>query len=161
MRPIISSEKHYVQSPIFTVAQGAIGAVNIISSVVVLSKNLSNEVEEGSEVRAVFCEYWATSDGAGQGSAIVTLEKIPSQATAQTFAQSSALATYPNKKNVLYTFQGLTANNTANPVPIIRQWIMIPKSKRRFGLSDRLIINFSAITDGLTICGFSTYKEYK
>ncbi len=157
----INTEKHYFNHPAFTLAAGAIAQIEISDAVTVAAKSGPNEVEEGSLIKAIYNEYWLTTDGTGQGSAIVVIEKVPSGATPMTFAQSNALGTYPNKKNIFFTFEGLTPPNTQNPVPILRNWLKIPKGKQRQGLGDKLIINFSSIVGGLSVCGFDLYKEWK
>ena len=119
-----------------------------------------DEVIEGATVKAAFVEMWLL-DSSNDGSFIVSLEKRPALATAMSFAQSNALGTYPNKKNVLYVTQGLSPNNgVGNPVPIIRQWFKIPKGKQRFGLNDKLVLNITNNgLNNLEFCGFFTYKE--
>ncbi len=143
-----------------TTAAGAITVTTFINGVEVQNKNTQVEVAEGAIVKAIWVEFWLTSDDAGQGSFSVSIEKIPANATNMTFAQSIALGTYPNKKNVLYITRGLVSTTTGTPIPVIRQWIPIPKGKQRFGLQDRLNINFTAIANGLTHCGFVLFKEY-
>ncbi len=160
MRPIIHSQKHYVQQSRSQVATVAIATIDIISSVEGTTANAVDEVVEGATVKAVFVEMWLL-DSANDGSFIVTLEKLEALTSAMSFAQSNALGTYKNKKNVLYCTQGLSPNNgVGNPVPIIRQWFKIPKGKQRFGLSDKLHLNITnnGLND-LEFCGFFTYKE--
>jgi len=76
------------------------------------------------------------------------------------YANSIALDSYVNKKNILYTTMGLVGPNDEQPLPIIRQWFKIPKGKQRMGSNDTIKLNISAITNGLNYCGFSTNKEY-
>ncbi len=161
VRPMVHSTKHYVQEAQFTVAGGAIGVRPIATAVAVVDKNNREEIEEGSSIKAVFVEMWITANASTTGTSTINLEKRMGGQVAQTFAQAILLDAYPNKKNVLYATQGLIPRNTQNPVAIIRQWFKIPKSKQRFGLGDELILNFASITNGLVVCGFSTYKEYQ
>jgi len=43
----------------------------------------------------------------------------------------------------------------------MRGWYKIPKTKQRFGLGDRLVLQIASQgTDALDFCGFATYKEY-
>ncbi len=74
----------------------------------------------------------------------------------------TALGTFDNKKNILYTTQGLAPNDgVGQPVAVIRQWFKIPKSKQRFGLGDKIRLAIASRGDGvITYCGFATYKEY-
>ncbi len=160
MRPIIHSTKHYFQTSLANVAAGTILQSSLVVAVAVVDKNAKNEVEEGATIKAVFIEYWITGDDAVQSSGIVTLEKIPAGATAMTAAQSADLQDYPNKKNVLHTFMGLFGPNTQRPLRAISGWFKIPKGKQRFGLGDKLALNFHGQSDGINICGFVIYKEY-
>ncbi len=160
MRPIIHSTKHYVQQSRSQVATVAVQNINIILSVESTVANLVDEIAEGTVVKAVYVEMWLL-DTANDGSFIVSLEKRPGNTNPMTFAQSNALGTYNNKRNVMYTTQGLSPNNgVGNPVPIIRQWFKIPKGKQRFGLGEKLVLNITnnGLND-LEFCGFFTYKE--
>ncbi len=160
MKPIIHSQKHYVQQSRSQVATVSIGIIDIIDSVQSTVANLVDEVVEGATIKAVYVEMWLL-DTSADGSFIMTLEKRPSGSPTQTFAVSNALGTYANKKNILYTTQGLSPNNgVGNPLPLIRQWFKIPKGKQRFGLGDKLVLNITnnGLND-LEFCGFFTYKE--
>jgi len=160
MKPIIQSTKHYVQQSRSEVATVSIANIDISESVVMASNNLVDEVLEGSLIKAVYVEMWLL-DSSNDGSFIVTLEKRNGGIIPMTFASSNALGFYANKKNVLYTTQGLSPNNgVGNPIPIIRQWFKVPKGKQRQGLGDRLVLNIT--NNGLNMlefCGFFTYKE--
>ncbi len=157
----INTEKHIVNHPRFTVASGVIAEINVTEAVAVVNKNAPNEVEEGSLVKAVYLEYWMTSDATAQGSAVVTLEKLPAGGSDMSFTESQNLNTYLNKKNILNTFEGLIPPNLQNPVPILRGWYKIPKGKQRQGLGDKIQLNFANITNGMAVCGFDLYKEWK
>ncbi len=108
-------------------------------------------------------EVWLTQASSSVGSFVAALMKNPGGANAPTAAEMAALGNYDNKKNVLYTTQGLAPANTVSLMPLIKGWIKIPKGKQRMGLGDTLIFvirNLNA-TDDQNFCGFSTYKEYK
>ncbi len=160
MKPVIHSQKHYVQQSRSSVSTVSSVTIDIIKAVEGTVANAVDEVIEGAIVKAVFVELWIL-DTANDGSFVVTLEKLPSGRTSIGFANMNALGTWSNKKNVLYTTQGLTPNNgVGNPVPIIRQWFKIPKGKQRFGLADELVLNIANNgPNGLEFCGFMTYKE--
>ncbi len=160
MRPIIQTTKHYVQQSRSQVGTVSITNLDISHAVVMASNNLVDEVLEGALVKAVFVEMWLL-DTANDGSFVITLEKVNGGMPAMTFASINALGFYANKKNVLYTTQGLSPNNgIGNPIPIIRQWFKIPKGKQRQGLGDKLVLNIAnnGLND-LEFCGFFTYKE--
>ncbi len=161
MRAMIHSTKHYVQMSRFTVGTVATVHQDLVLSVAVQNKDAVDEVVEGATLKAVFVELWIIDAGAG-GSFIVTLHKDPSGVVEPTFAQTNALNNWENKKNLLYTTQGLASNDgIAQPQVLLRQWFKIPKSKQRFGLGDKLKLSITNNgTNDLFACGFSTYKEY-
>ncbi len=132
----------------------------IATGVVSTLANLANEVAEGSAIKAVYVELWLIGGTADQFFTI-TLEKVPGAGNVQTFTESTNLFAYVNKKNILYTTQGLAPNDgVGQPVPVIRQWFKIPKGKQRWGLNDNLNLNIASRGDGtITVCGFFTYKE--
>ncbi len=161
VRPMVHSTKHYVQFPINTIATGLREVNNVIDTVSVSDKNSPVEVEEGNSVKAVYFELWLQNEG-NVGEFIMTITKDPQDATGPSFAQQATLNTFPNKKNILYTTQGLTSNDgVSGPVNVIRDWVKIPKSKQRFGLGDRINMNISNVSaNGLNRCGFTIFKEY-
>jgi len=157
----IQSEKHYVQNPEFNVAANGLAGQDAVNAVQVLNKTGTTNVEEGSLVKAIWFEYWLTSLTSGKTFAVVAIMKTPSGAPNPTNSNMQNLSAFVNKKNVLWTFEGLIPANDQNPVPIVRQWIKIPKGKQRMGLGDKVSIFFAASGVGMTACGFTTYKEYK
>ncbi len=159
MKPVIHSVKHIVQYPIDQIATGTKQAIILLTAVESTVANLSTEVVEGAVVKAVFIELWLQNT-ANLGESIVTVEKLPNQA-GPSFAQMAALFTYPNKKNILFTHQGLTSNDgIGNPVRILHDWFKIPKGKQRMGLGDKLVINIANVSaNDLNRCGMSIYKE--
>ncbi len=161
MRAPIHSQKHYVQQSRSQVATVAVSNIDIALSVAIQNVDLGDEVIEGSIIKAVFVEMWLL-DSSNDGSFVVTLAKYPGAVPGLTFAQTNALNNWENKKNLLYMTQGLSANNgVGNPVPILRQWFKIPKSKQRFGLGDKLILSITNNgLNNLEFCGFFTYKSY-
>jgi len=55
----------------------------------------------------------------------------------------------------------LVNDQDADATPILRQWVKIPKTKQRFGLKDKLVLQvFAQGALDLTACGFELYKEY-
>ncbi len=161
MRQIIQSIKHYVQVPLATIASSAIRTDDIVDATAVAAVGAAtDEVEEGSIVKAVYIEMWIHANQAGSGSCQATIEKRPGTAT-MTFTNASNLAAYPNKKNILQTFQGITPSNATYPQIMFKGWVKIPKGKQRMGLGDKIVLNTAPISGGAQICGFFTYKEYK
>ncbi len=161
VRPTVNSRKHVNQLSPTTVAVGTLGATkNFISAVVAPDADNQIEVREGAIIKAIWVEVWLTSDDAQQGSFQVVIEKISSGGPDGTFSTLNSIGSYANKKNVLYITRGISSATGGTPLPVIRQWVAIPKSKQRFGLGDKLNINFSAIANGMTWCGFVLFKEY-
>ncbi len=158
MRPRVHTEKHYNQESLFVVAAGAISN-RIIATAVAVPGTADNEVREGSIIDAVYCEMWIQTDDAALGSAIITFEKSPSDRPLMTAANSASLNSYTNKKNILYTQMGLTPNQTQFPMAVIKGWMKVPKGKQRMGLGDRLLLNVHGQSNGISACGFFTYKE--
>ncbi len=161
MRPVIHSQKHYVQVSRSTVLTGAVNSEDIVLSVEGTVANAVDEVIEGAIVKAVYVEMWVIGATADQHF-VICVAKYPSGLATMGAATMAALGTYANKKNILYTTQGLASNDgIAQPLPLIRMWIKIPKSKQRFGLSDKLRLTIFSQGDGsIHYCGFFTYKEY-
>ncbi len=161
VRPMVHSTKHYVQFGISPILTGVIGNLRIVAAVESTVANQADEVQEGSNIKAVYFELWLQNEG-NLGEFIMTISKNPENGNGPTFVEHAALFTYTNKKNVLYTTQGLTSNDgISGPVNVIRGWVKIPKSKQRFGLGDTLFMNISNVSaNDLLRCGFATYKEY-
>ncbi len=162
MRAPIHSVKHYVQISRSTVLTGARNIESIIVATNVVSANLVDEVVEGAVVKAVYFELWVIGSTADQHGVVIVSKEISGQ-SGPSFAEITALGNYDNKKNVLFTHQGLASNDgIAQPIAVLRHWIKIPKSKQRFGLGDRLALTISSAGDGSQhYCGFATYKEYR
>ncbi len=161
VRAMVHSTKHYAQMPITVVATGVRDQNTLALAVEGTLANLATEVVEGSSIKAVYVEMWLQNQG-DLGEFIATLSKNQENQSGPTFAQMADLTAYTNKKNILWTSQGLTSNDgVSGPVNIIHQWIKIPKSKQRFGLGDALTFNIANVSsNNLNRCGFSTYKEY-
>ncbi len=161
MKPVIKSRKHIVQTPFNQIGTGT--AENIALAIVVdrTVADAANEVVEGAIIKAVFIEMWL-QNSANDGHSIMTLEKAQAGSTGGSFATLAALDTYANKKNILFTHEGLTSNDgVGNPIPVLNGWLKIPKSKQRFGLGDRLVLSISnPSSNNLNRCGKTIYKEY-
>ena len=161
MRPVIHSVKHYQQVTLSTVTTVSRNTEELVKSVVVTDANLAREVQEGAIVKAIYVELWIIGATLDQFFTI-TLSKDVSGITALTFAQMTDLNAWSNKKNILYTTQGLASNDgVGNPIAIIRQWFKIPKSKQRFGLGDAVRLSIASRgSDDIKYCGFATFKSY-
>ncbi len=158
MRPVVNTEKQYVQYTVTSVGLGSLGQ-EFIAEALEVPATASKDVRVGAKISAIYVEIWLGSDDAAQGSFNLTVEKVPGNSAFMTYAQSILLDDYPNKKNVFYTTQGINPPNVQSAIPVIRQWIKIPKSKQRMGLGDKFVVNIAGITNGLTYCGFSLFKQ--
>ncbi len=160
----INSIKHYVGLPIATITAANNQTNELIDAKVAPASAAPEDVHEGSIIKAVFIEMWIVNDAASgiEAQFTVALEKKPSDGPDMTFTNSQNLGAYPNKKNILYVTQGLLAPflDGQSSVPLLRQWILIPKGKQRFGLGDQLVLNMAAVGQDIRRCGISTYKEY-
>ncbi len=158
----IHTIKHYVHH---TNAFTASAAVRGQAPVVVVSglPSSAGETKEGSVIKAVFIEVWlqsqATTGDTCQFAFIIV--KTPAGAANPTAAEMLNLGAYDNKKNILFTSQGVLGDLNTQAVPIHRDWVRIPKGKQRFGLGDRLVWMLAPIGFGMQSCGISTYKEYQ
>ncbi len=160
MRPIVHSVKHHVQFPITQITTAAAENMLIVSAVESTAANLATEVEEGTIIKAVYVEMWLQNQG-NLGTSIAILEKTTLANSGATFTNLGNLFAYVNKKNILFTHEGLTSNDAiSGPVRIIGQWFKIPKGKQRFGLGDRLFLSIANVSSSdLNRCGFALYKE--
>ncbi len=161
VRPMVHSTKHYVQTGINQIATGVRESIRVVTAVESSVANAANEVREGSSVKAIYIEMWLQNQG-NLGEFILTVSKDPENGAGPSFAEHANLFAFTNKKNILYTTQGLTPNDAiSGPIPVLRQWIKIPKSKQRFGLGDGINIVISNVSSNdLNRCGFNTFKEY-
>ncbi len=161
MRAPINSEKHIVQTTLSNTTAPAeiitVSVVNVVDDPVAAS---ADQVSVGTEIRAVWIELWVLGTSQQPATTVLSVEKRVAGAAFMTYAQSVAVHSYPNKKNIFYTTMGLVGDANANPTPLIRQWIKIPKGKQRFGKGDALILNVSGITDEIQICGQHIFKAY-
>ncbi len=160
MRAPINSVKHILQHTTTQVTTGTV--TTLVEAVGEHIQDVSNvqEVVEGSLIKAIYVEYWILGTF-GEGSYVMCIEKSESGNPSPIFTEMSTLNSYENKKNVLFISQGLIAEDNANPTPVLRQWVKIPKGKQRFGLKDKLRINFASLgSDDIQFCGFTLYKSY-
>ncbi len=158
MRPIIHSEKHYIQRSLTAVLNGAILTETIVDGSA--TPDAVGEVQTGANVKAVYIELWGRTSDTISGSAVFTIEKLPSNLGSANSTNMAGLDTYSNKKNILYTFQGLINDQDSIATPIFKGWVKIPKGKQRIGLGDRIVWTYFSQSTDQQVCGFSTYKEY-
>ena len=160
VRPVINSRKHYRQVTLASAEMATINQESIVLVTQSVDEGLASQVSAGTVIKAVFVELWLLATSQQPATFVVSLEKISSGGPAQSFANSVNLHQYNNKKNILYTTQGLIGDANSNPTPVMRQWYAIPKGKQRFGLGDSLVLNISSITDDTQYCGLFIFKSY-
>ncbi len=163
MRPIIHSKKHFFQISQSTVAQAVVSNQNFIVAQEAQA-TAPQHVEEGASVKACFVELWLSQDSASViGSYTVILYKNPGGNALATTANLAALHDYDNKKNILFTAQGLLTPSDGGQVPVLRGWYKIPKGKQRMGLGDTVVLcirNNNVTAIDINFCGLVIYKEY-
>ncbi len=161
----INSNKHYVHRTNIVVNSAAIDPEVVVDAVVAPASTNAFDVEEGSVVKAIHFEYWLLSNGATGSDTqfVVIVEKVPSNLASVTAAQILNLGAYTNKKNILFTSQGVLGAGVdgQGALPVLNSWILIPKGKQRMGLGDRVVISFSTIGENVNWCGLATYKEFR
>ncbi len=156
------TDKHYIPKSNATLSSGSISVLDVVTAVARGTvRTAVQQVYEGNTVKAVHLEYWIVGTQAVNSTQFVMIVyKDPSGNSTPTVSNLLNLQSYANKKNILYTTQGNLANNAAGgSIPIIRDWILIPRGKQRMGLGDKISVAITAVGESLNICGMATYKE--
>ncbi len=163
MRAVIHSRKHIFQISQATVAQGIV-LDTILAQAIEGHSTVPGQILEGVSLKACYVEFWLSQDSASTvGSYTVILYINPGNTPIVNTSQMAALHDYPNKKNILFTAQGLLSPNDGGQVPVLRAWYKIPKGKQRFGLNTSLnlaVRNNNAAAIDINLCGLAVYKEY-
>ncbi len=162
MKAPINSVKHIVQISLDLIGEQTRQTYNLVKAVDT-QPSAPNEVDVGAVVKAVWCEFWLLGESSQPCTATWIVEKIPNNVAGASQTDMQALHSYNNKKNILKMGQGIISDSNTNPIPVIREWVKIPKGKQRMGLGDNLNLTVSCIgeTDnGLELCGFGLYKAY-
>jgi len=159
----ISAIKHYVHQPNTGVAPGAIVVSTVATAVAKgAARATTATVEEGAVIKAIHLEYWLIGTAAttvAQFAFIVY--KLPSGQTEPTAVNMQNLGSWENKKNILFSSQGILGElGSAQAIPVMRDWIKVPKGKQRFGLGDKFQVCTFGVAD-IRVCGLATYKEYE
>jgi len=162
LKATINSLKHYVPFTNTATADAGIRSLVIADSQIAPAATNTFDVREGSVIKAFFLELWLRGNGAAGTSStfIFIVEKVPSNQASVTAAQMLTLQAYTNKKNILFSSQGVLGDIATSSIPIIRNWILVPKGKQRMGLGDRIVASVAPIGATLNNCGISTYKEF-
>ncbi len=163
MKPVINSVKHIVQESLQTIEEQTMHYFTV-ATVIDAAATAPKHVVVGAVIKAVYLEAWLIGESAQPCTATWAFEKLISGGTAMTQAQGQLLDDYPNKNNILKLGQGVVGDSNSNPIPIIREWIKIPKGKQRMSLGDTFVLNVSCIGEadnGLELCGVAIFKEYQ
>ncbi len=155
--------KHMTNHENTTLNSGARINIELIQGVGQASVVNTTDVVEGSSIKTIYIEQWLKSNAsAGTNTKFqLVLEKVMGAVAAITFTQMNNLMSYPNKKNILYSTQGVIGDLTTSSIPIMRGWFSIPKGKQRFGLDDQLVLSISSTGAVIQRCGLSIFKEWK
>ncbi len=159
----INATKHYTYRTNAAVASGAALLATVIQSVVAPGAANDFSVTEGAIIKAVFIESWIKSSAtAGEDTQFdYYIYKDPGGANPMDYADTLNAGAYNNKKNILFSSQGVLGDLTTQAIPVHRGWLKIPKGKQRFGLGDRLTVIVSFTGFAGQICGLATFKEYR
>ncbi len=128
------------------------------------SPTLTSHVIEGAVIKAVYCEVWIKGLGASDADTQFNLAiyKNPGGNHVMTYAETLTMMGYDNKKNILFSSQGVVGGiGGGQSVPVIREWLKIPKGKQRFGLGDTFIVTITTTGQSLDGCALFVYKEYR
>ncbi len=160
MRPIINSEKRISQVTLSSSLMGVVANNKIVDCVQDPNLALASNVAPGTIVKAVYVEIWLL--GAGQQPTTFTamIYKTNSNAGSIDATEMTDVNAYTNKKNIFEMHQGIVGDANANPTPVFRNWIKIPKGKQRFGLGDVLRFSVKSITEDTEFCGLFIFKVY-
>ncbi len=163
MKAIITSVKHIVQKSLTVIDEQTRGKEEILL-VLDAQAVAPKDVAVGCAVKAVYLEYWLIGESSQPCTATWMFEKITNASAEASQAEMQLLHDYPNKRNIFKMGQGVIGDSNTNPIPIIREWVKIPKGKQRMALGDTLQFTVSCVgeaANGLEICGFALYKEYQ
>ncbi len=159
----ISSIKHYVHRSNAAVATGAVLTATLVDVVAKgAARTGAQTVEEGCVIKAIHLEYWICGiDDAVTSQFAFVVYKLTAGDVPPTATDMANLGSWNNKRNILFSSQGvLPKDESAISVPVIRDWIKIPKGKQRFALGDQFSVTVFSVGT-LQFCGLATYKEYE
>ncbi len=159
----INATKHYTNRSNTALVSGTINATTLVQSVVAPGVANAFSVTEGAVIKAMFIEFWLKSSAAaGEDTQFnFNICKIPGGATPPDVTDMLNMGAYDNKKNCFFNTQGVIGDLTTQAIPLIREWLKIPKGKQRFGLGDRMVATVLSTGTAAQICGQSVYKEYR
>ncbi len=161
---IINSIKHFTPYTVATTASGAIRNVTLASAVAKgATRTAVSSVEEGCKIFGSYIELWINGIGSATNETqfIVVLVLLKSGAAAPTASDMLNLQAYENKKNILYTTQGVIGSVGNQSIPLMRERYQVPKGKQRFGLGDSLNLVIATVGASVKTCGIAVFKEFE
>ena len=156
IRPV-HTKKHYVT------LSGSANA-NAISQLTIAAGDSTNNrsgVERGAHVKNIYLEFWVSSHDTSVSAAdffAVMVAKYEAGDAGPTATNLVDPGGWHNRKNILFYSRGLHSS-VQTPVPVLRNWIKIPRGKSRLGEDDVLALHVTS-NKSYAYCGFTTYKEY-
>ncbi len=159
MKPVIHSEKHYIQNTLSTVAAGAL-ELHLMAVAVDIPGATNTDVAVGSSIKAIHVEDWIRTASTSPGSFVWIIVKLPNGLGTPTTANMANLNDYSNKNNIIYCSQGLSNDQDADALVVSNGWYKIPKGKQRMTLGDVWATVLFAQALDQNHCGKFVYKEY-
>ncbi len=156
MRPIITSEKHMIQTPVTSVASGVVTNYNVVT--VDNALGAATAVRVGAKVKAIYLELIIDAITASKTFTIIFC-KLPNGVGGPTVTEMNNLTTWDNKSNIFETHQGLGPTG-GNVMAVFRQWYAIPKGKQRMALGDQIKVFLTGTGTTINFCAVSIFKEY-
>ncbi len=160
----INTNKHYVHRANVTVASGTVSTNDVVIAAAAPATSTAASVRTGAIVKAIHFEYWLWNAGATglDGQFTLIIAKQPSNLGNPTSTDLVNLGSWDNRKNILFSTQGVLGAGIdgSQAIPVIREWLLIPKGKQRMGLGDRIVVYLTPTGQSIQLCGLSTYKEY-
>jgi len=159
--PPINTVKHYVhRSNALIMTGNVLGHLSVNAITKGAARSTTGDVDEGAVIKAIHLEYWLNgTDNQDTSQFTFIAYKLPAGQISPDSTEMLNLQSWNNKKNILFSSQGVLAKDGAQSIPVIRNWVLIPKGKQRFGLGDRFEVAALAVGT-LQFCGIATYKEY-
>ncbi len=118
----INAIKHMVNIENSAVADAARRTIIVVQGVAQNAVSAVQDVVEGAIVKAVYVELWFKGNAVAgtEDKFQFVIEKLVSGSNGITFTEMNNLMTYENKRNILFTSQGVTGDLTTQSVPIHR-----------------------------------------
>ncbi len=158
----INSIKHFVPNSKAIIVTDTVLNHVVIEAVAQNNVTATKDVVEGSVIKAVHVEMWIVPISTSVFTQFVLIiHKVPGGQTLPDNTNMLNLQNYENKKNILYTTQGVMGISPGTTLPLHRNWVIIPKGKQRFGFGDRLVVSVYNLGANIEACGMHIYKEYK